>query len=146
LGLYLAAKFIDLTIREAWPYLFEFSSRSFIYMLEITGGVIIPMIMLLNKNIRNSVIGLFTAATLLILGVVANRINVFLVAYQPLYADKPYFPHIFEILVTLGLISALVLVYRFIVMNFPVVSVHPNGHARPELNRVAVNKALGKVN
>lgn len=145
LGIYLAAKVIDLTIRDVWPYLFEFSTRSVIYILEITLGVIVPMIMLLNDRIRNSVSGLLTAATLVVLGVVANRINVFLVAYQPLYADKPYFPHVLEIIVTLGLISALVLVYRFIVMNFPVVSVHPNGHERHRVRSINVGRTSEKV-
>ncbi len=145
LGIYLAAKIIDLTIRDVWPYLFEFSTRSVIYILEITLGVIVPMIMLLNDRIRNSVSGLLTAATLVVLGVVANRINVFLVAYQPLYADKPYFPHVLEIIVTLGLISALVLVYRFIVMNFPVVSVHPNGRERHRVSSINVDRTSEKV-
>jgi len=146
LFVYLGAKVIDLTVREAWPYLFEFSTRSFIYILELTGGVIIPMLMLLNKKIRNSVAGLFTAATLIVLGVAANRINVFLVAYQPLYADKPYFPSIMEFMVTIGLICALVLVYRFVVMNFPVISIHPNGKMNHEMNSIDLNRSLGKVN
>ncbi|MEP0829577.1 MAG: Ni/Fe-hydrogenase cytochrome b subunit [bacterium] len=145
LGIYLAAKIIDLTIRDAWLYLLEFSTHSVIYILEITLGVVVPMIMLLNDRVRRSVSGLFTAASLVVLGVVANRINVFLVAYQPLYAEKPYFPHIMEILVTLGLIAALVLVYRFIVMNFPVVSVQPNGHDRHRVRRIDIGRTSEKV-
>ena len=58
-------------------------------------------------------------------GVALNRINVFLVAYKPLYSTNTYFPAITEIMVTVGLICALVLVYRFIVINFPVIAAHP---------------------
>jgi Ni/Fe-hydrogenase subunit HybB-like protein len=86
-------------------------------------GVVIPLVMLLFHRIRHSVGGLFTAATLVVLGVVLNRINVFLVAYTPLYGKTSYFPSIFEIMLTVGLIAALVLVYRAIVMIFPVISV-----------------------
>ena len=61
----------------------------------------------------------FTAASLVVLGVVLNRINVFIIGYQPVYADGPYVPAIPEILVTIGLISLLVLLYRLFVFIFP---------------------------
>jgi Ni/Fe-hydrogenase subunit HybB-like protein len=127
LGVYLALKIGDLTIREAWPYLFEGSFQSFMYAIELLLGVVAPIILLAQTKIRNSVKGLFISASLVIFGVALNRINVFLVAYKPLYPEKTYFPSIFEIMVTIGLISALVLVYRFVVVNFPVITV-PNGH------------------
>ena len=62
---------------------------------------------------------------MVIFGVALNRINVFLIAYKPLYPVKTYFPSVFEIMVTIGLISALVLVYRFVVLNFPVITGDP---------------------
>ncbi len=122
LAVYLAFKVGDLTIRGAWPYVFEGSVQSFMFILELTLGVIVPIVMLLNARIRNSALGLFIAAGLVVFGVAFNRINVFLTAYKPLYAEKTYFPSPFEILVTAGLISALVLVYRFVAINFPVIA------------------------
>ena len=127
LGVYLAVKVADLTIRDAWPYLFEGSVQSTMFIIEIVGGVIIPILMLSTPKIRKSVKGLFiSAALVIILGVALNRINVFIVAYEPLYAHGVYFPSIIEIMVTAGLISLLVLVYRFLVMNLPIISI-PNG-------------------
>ena len=58
-----------------------------------------------------------------------NRINVFLVAYQPPYAVKSYFPSFGEIAVTVGLIATLMLVYRALVTYLPVIS-HPELTAR----------------
>lgn len=126
LGVYLGLKVGDLTIREAWPYVFEGTVQSVMFTIEMVLGVVAPLVLLAIDRVRNSVSGLFVSASLVIFGVVLNRINVFLVAYRPLYSEKPYFPSIFEIMVTVGLISALVLVYRFIVVNFPVISV-PKG-------------------
>jgi len=57
--------------------------------------------------------------------VALNRINVFLVSYTPLYPVKQYFPSPLEVLVTIGLISTLVLVYRAMVMIFPVIAAPP---------------------
>jgi Ni/Fe-hydrogenase subunit HybB-like protein len=126
LGIYLSVKLVDLTIRDAWPYLLEGSLESFMFILELVGGVLIPMLMFSSQKIRQSVTGLFIGATLVVLGVVLNRVDVFLIAYKPLYATKTYFPSIFEFAVTIGLICLLVLIYRAIVMIFPVISVHQN--------------------
>jgi Ni/Fe-hydrogenase subunit HybB-like protein len=145
LGAYLVAKVVDLTIREAWPYLLEGSFRSLMYFIEISLGVVLPIVLLSVRKIRESVTGLFVSATLVILGVALNRINVFLVAYQPLYAEKPYFPSLYEILVTIGLISALVLVYRLVVMNFPVIATPISGAIRQEFRRDDFQTSLDRV-
>jgi Ni/Fe-hydrogenase subunit HybB-like protein len=108
------------------------------FILELLLGVVTPIVLLSISKVRNSVAGLFTSASLVIFGVAFNRINVFLTAYTPLYAEKTYFPSIFEILVTAGLICALVLVYRFIVLNLPVISVpnHDHGSEKPSISAV----------
>jgi Ni/Fe-hydrogenase subunit HybB-like protein len=59
-----------------------------------------------------------------VLGVALNRVNVFLIAYNPPYATKAYFPSLGEFAVTIGLISALILIYRVVVTYFPVIAAH----------------------
>jgi Ni/Fe-hydrogenase subunit HybB-like protein len=122
LGIYLAVKVADLTIRDATGYLFDGSAASLAYWLELLGGVVLPIVLLVHARIRRSVTGLFTAALLVVAGVVLNRINVFLVAYEPLYSQQSYFPSPIEITVTIGLISTLVLIFRWIVINFPILT------------------------
>lgn len=141
LGAYLAVKIGDLTIREVWPYVFEGSFQSMMYIVEIVLGVIAPIILLSQSKVRNSVSGLFTSASLVIFGVLLNRINVFLTAYKPLYPEGAYFPSIFEIFVTVGLICALVLVYRFIVLNLPVIAVPTTDHGNEKTNVSVVKTA-----
>ena len=81
---------------------------------------------------------------MVILGVVLNRINVFLVAYTPLYSTGSYVPSIIEIMVTSGLICALVLVYRWIVITFPVISAPvPDAIAATAPNREEMNVLKG---
>lgn len=145
LGVYLGIKLGDLTIREAWPYVFEGSLQSFMYIIELAIGVVAPIVLLAQKRVRHSVTGLFVSASMVIFGVALNRINVFLIAYKPLYPTKTYFPSIFEIAVTVGLICALVLVYRFVVLNFPVITAHEESSpVAPTAAPVAVK--AGKVN
>ncbi len=126
LGVYLAVKIVDLTLREAWPFLLEGSLQSTMYIIELSAGVIIPLILLSIRKNRDKMNVLFISSTLIILGVALNRIDVFLVAYKPLYATSAYFPSIYEMAVTIGLIAALVMVYRAVVMIFPVIQA-PSG-------------------
>jgi Ni/Fe-hydrogenase subunit HybB-like protein len=140
LGAYLVVKVVDLTIRDAWPYLWEGSLASMLYAIELIGGVVVPTLLLSVRSIRHSTSGLFVSATLVVVGVAFNRINVFLVAYKPLYATTSYFPSIIEILVTAGLISALVLVFRWAVITFPIVSTH----LPVQRQRAAVGRSVGR--
>jgi Ni/Fe-hydrogenase subunit HybB-like protein len=122
LGIYLAFKIGDMFVRETFVYLTEFNTASIMFTIEVLFGVIIPLRMFLSPKVLKSPPLLFTASTLVVLGVLLNRINNFIVAYSPPYSTHSYFPSYGEISVTLGFVAMLVLGYRFIVMNFPVIS------------------------
>ncbi len=118
---YLTARIIDMVNRGTYTYLFDGSGLSILFWAENIFGVILPMVLFSIRRVRHSLIGLFSSATLVVLGVALNRYTVFVVAYRPPYADTAYVPAISEILVTVGLISTLVLLYRFFTLNFPVI-------------------------
>ena len=63
---------------------------------------------------------LFFTVSLIIFGVVLNRINVFLVGYNPPYSTKAYFPSIGEIAMTIAIVSSILFCYRFFVTFFPI--------------------------
>lgn len=122
LGIYLGFKIGDMVIRESFVYLAELNTVSVMFALEVVGGVIIPLRMLLSPTVRKSPPLLFTAALLVVLGVLLSRINTFITAYNPPYSTQPYFPSFGEISVTVGFIALLMLAYRFMVLHFPVIS------------------------
>ncbi|NOZ62976.1 MAG: Ni/Fe-hydrogenase cytochrome b subunit [Calditrichaeota bacterium] len=125
IAIYFFMRIIDLTIREAWGFAFEGSLQSNMFFLEFVVGLVIPLIMLLFEKVRRSPKLLFIASALYILfGVLLNRVNVFFIAYQPQYAEKQYVPAIGEFAVTIGLIAALILLYRIIVSIFPILPAH----------------------
>ena len=126
LGVYLAVKLGDMFIRETFVYLTELSKASILFSIEVLVGVIIPLRMLLSREVRKSPTGLFIASMLVIFGVVLNRFNNFITAYNPPYAEQAYFPSIGEISVTLGFIAIEILIYRLFVMIFPIISQHTN--------------------
>jgi len=131
LGVYLAFKLGDMFIRETFVYLKEFTTASVMFTIELLFGVIIPLRMFLSPKVLKSPLFLFIASALVVFGVLLNRINNFVVAYTPPYSTKSYFPSFGEISVTIGFIAILVLVYRFVVLNFPVISLPGLRTAQP---------------
>ena len=122
LGVYLAFKLGDMFVRGTFVYLTSVSTTSVLFMIEVIFGIVVPLRMFLSPDVRKSPALLFTAASLVVGGVLLNRINNFVVAYTPPYSYAPYFPSIGEISVTVGFISILVLLYRAAVIIFPVIS------------------------
>lgn len=131
LGIYLAFKIGDMFIRETFVYLSEFTTASIMFTIEMLFGVIIPLRMFLSSKVLRSPLLLFIASALVVFGVLLNRINNFIVAYTPPYSTDSYFPSLGEISVTLGLAAMLILAYRFIVMNFPVISLPGKPSTQP---------------
>ncbi|MBU0475356.1 MAG: Ni/Fe-hydrogenase cytochrome b subunit [Bacteroidetes bacterium] len=122
LGIYLAFKIGDMFIRETFVYLAEFNSTTIMFTLEVVVGVIIPLRMFLSAAVRNSTTGLYIASLLVIFGIVMNRFNNFITAYNPPYAVESYFPSFGEISVTLGFVAMEILIYRLFVKIFPIIS------------------------
>lgn len=122
LGIYLAAKIGDMFIRESFVYLTELNLASIMFTIEMVFGVIIPLRMFLSSSVRQSTAGLYIASMLVIFGVVLNRFNNFIIAYNPPYTETSYFPSIGEISVTLGFVALEILIYRAFVMIFPIIS------------------------
>ncbi|MFH2092323.1 MAG: NrfD/PsrC family molybdoenzyme membrane anchor subunit [Pseudomonadota bacterium] len=120
LGAYMVLKLGDMAVRGTYVYLLDGTYQTNSFVIEMLLGVIIPWVMLLFKRVRNSRTGIFTAACLIVGGVMLNRINVFIVGYKPPLAENIYFPAPGEILVTLGLIATLMFIYRFAVTYLPV--------------------------
>ncbi|MBN2008737.1 Ni/Fe-hydrogenase cytochrome b subunit [candidate division KSB1 bacterium] len=121
IGLYFFVRIIDITVREVWHYVLEGSLQSFMFILEMGLGGLVPMVMLFSDRLRKSPKWLFIASTMyIVFGVLLNRVNVFFIAYQPAYKVSQYIPSIGEFMITIGLISALLLCYRIFVTVFPI--------------------------
>ena len=122
LGLYLALKVGDMVVRGTYIYLFDFTAQTNAFLVEMIFGVIVPWLMLLSPAVRRSRRWLFTACTMIVGGVLINRLNVFVVGYRPPISEANYSPTIGEILVTVGLIATLMFIYRFLVTYLPVLN------------------------
>ena len=122
LGIYMFLKIGDMIVRGSYVYLFDGSVQGKAFLVEMIFGVILPWFMLLSPAVRRSSRLLFTACALIVGGVALNRINVFLVSFNPPYAQQSYFPSIGEIAITTGLIASIIFFYRLAVTYLPVIS------------------------
>jgi Ni/Fe-hydrogenase subunit HybB-like protein len=120
LVVYFAAKIIDLVNRDALRFMFEANFRAFMFWIEICVGVIIPTFLFLSHRLRRNPVWLFSAAAMVVFGVVLNRVNVFITGYIPPYSQGQYFPAWTEVMLTVGMISLMVLLYRAWVFIFPI--------------------------
>jgi Ni/Fe-hydrogenase subunit HybB-like protein len=122
LGTYLALKLGDMVIRGTYVYLLDGSAQTNSFLVEMVLGVIVPWVMLLSPAVRRSRRLLFIASTLIVGGMLLNRINVFVVGYRPPVSENFYFPSITEILITVGFVAGLMFLYRFLVTYLPVLN------------------------
>ncbi|MEJ2371359.1 MAG: hypothetical protein P8Y07_11010, partial [Gemmatimonadales bacterium] len=89
------------------------------YLLEVLGLVALPTYLFLHGYSRGRLGMIRVAAILTLVGIVINRLNVSVIAFK-WYAPVPYVPSWQEVVVTLGVISAEIWVFRWIVSRMPV--------------------------
>ena len=142
IGLYLAVKAGDMMVRGTYVHLFNGTFQTNAFVVEFFFGVCLPFVLLLFRRVRESAGWLFFTSTLFILGILLNRINVFVVSYTPPYLLQRYFPAMGEIFITAGMIAGLMFFYRVFVFIFPVLGAEPKRMSRTALVVIAVGGGL----
>ncbi|MBI4730098.1 MAG: polysulfide reductase NrfD [Acidobacteria bacterium] len=120
MGVYLVLKIADLVWRGELGRMFEGTTASNFFLIEMLIGIVVPGAMFLLPRIRQTVGGLFAASFLVVAGVVFNRANVVFTGMARSVNAPSYFPYWMELAVTGGLIAGAVLTYLFITENFPI--------------------------
>jgi formate dehydrogenase iron-sulfur subunit len=117
LALYILVKLIEVGVANEFGMIFSSGTVSVMFIIEML-LLLIPFFMFLSPGVRNSTGGLWWASVFVVVGVVVNRLTVaYLGHYVP---GHVYTPDIREILVTVGIISAGVLVFAFCSKYLPI--------------------------
>ncbi len=120
IGIYGLVKFGDLAFRWNQLDFVVHPAGTVSLVIELLMGIVVPFVLLNIKAVRRSVGWLFFSIMLVIFGVILNRINVFLVGYNPPYTTKFYFPSVGEIALTVAIVCSIMFCYRIFVTFFPV--------------------------
>ncbi len=114
LGLYLIMKVIYLLQGPGFAAIFNGSMEANLYLLEVGGGVVVPLVLLLGTNVKQGVNGLLTVNILVVAGVLLNRMNI---AVFGLYGygksmGGSYFPSVMEFLLTLAIVALGIFLFK----------------------------------
>ncbi len=121
---YFMLKTIDLFVQANFHYLF--SGYGLWWLVEMFFFVLTPALIYAKgsreRNITLCRIGSVNAVA----GIVLNRFNVSMIAYNwQLPSAERYFPSIWEVCISIFVVTLIVTVYRFIVYHMPVLYEHP---------------------
>jgi Ni/Fe-hydrogenase subunit HybB-like protein len=130
LGLYLVAKLGDLLVAGELGLIFSSGLYSVLFLVEIVGGVILPLVLLALPTVRRSRTALFWSALLVVLGLVLNRFNASLVALAP-RPGTVYFPAPMEFAISIAVVSAGILAYIVANRYLPIAGHEPPGEHMP---------------
>lgn len=120
---YVALRTADLAFQGSLGALLQDGWERNLFLLEM-GLVLIPSLALLWRAVRFNLKAIAISSIALVLGVLGYRFNVSLVAFvRP--EGVSYFPSWIELVVTLGLVAAFVLIFIFFVEHF---RIFPKAH------------------
>ncbi len=105
LGVYGILRIEDLANRGALKLAFHRSYETYLFWLEISLAIILPLILLSQRRVRTSATGLYFSAVSVVLGFITNRMNVSITGFEGSTGVR-YFPKWSEVAVT-GMIIAI---------------------------------------
>ena len=122
---YFVIKLVGLAQTDAWGHLA--TGYGLWFLTEMLGFVLLPCILYaVGVREKNLKLIRWTAAWT-VLGIVVNRLNVGLVAFNyHLPSSERYFPHWMEIGISVFVVTLGIVVYRFIVTHMPILYAHPD--------------------
>jgi len=122
LGVYFALKFGDLLVRGELPRLVTPTAMSALWWLEVVGGIVIPIALLLTPQARINPRVRMSAAGLAVAGVVLGRFNIALFGFSDYLGalNVAYIPSFGEWIITFALIAAAFAAYVAAVKWLPI--------------------------
>ena len=120
LALYLVVRLGDLALESKLGFIFTSGMYSWMFFLELSIGVIVPLVLFALPAVRKSRKALELSALPVLAGLVLHRFNVSLIALMP----RPgtfYFPHLFEFVISISIVAAGIMAYLMASRYLPVV-------------------------
>ncbi|HXZ82073.1 MAG TPA: Ni/Fe-hydrogenase cytochrome b subunit [Terriglobales bacterium] len=132
LTVYGILRFEDLLHRGVLKLLLTSGYERNLFLLEIGLSVVVPVILLVFKNIRNSAGGLYLTAVLVVLGFITNRLNVSITGMETA-AGLHYIPKWTEVAITGAIIAAGFFLFAMAVKYLPIFSEHQTAERPSEV-------------
>ena len=119
LGVYTVLRLQDLHHRGVLPMIFEGSYEAKLFLVEATVGLVLPILLLSQRWVRDTAGGLYLCSVLVILGFITNRLNVSITGMEAASGVK-YLPSWTEISVTASIVACGFVIFGLAVKYLPV--------------------------
>ena len=129
-GLFLAFQMGDLFYRGAVDAMFTASWFAVSFWVEIVFGLMVPFVLLMMPEVRESRRGLATACTLVIAGVLLHRLNVAVIGLRVRHWET-YVPSLGEVTITLGITAAAIFAFGWLARILPIHEELPAPEGKP---------------
>ena len=122
---YVGVKLIGIAMDNNWHYLA--TGWGLWFLVELIGFVVMPAFMYAVAARERNLRLVRWASALAVLGVVLNRLNISVVAFNwHLPSADRYFPSWMEIVISLFVVTLGVVIYRFVTTRMPIFYEHPD--------------------
>jgi len=119
ISIYLVVRVVDLAVRGAVFSAFELTPQAVMFWVELTLGAVLPLVLFATPEIARTERGLFWGSLCAVAGVFIHRLNVSVIGIK-VPSWESYTPALSEYLISLGVVAAGLLMFSYIVRNFPV--------------------------
>ena len=124
LAMYGIFRAVDLISREATRYLWMWREETLLFWVEIGLLVVVPLVLLNRENVRNNPMHLYWTCAIIVMGFIANRLNVSITALQGSSAIY-YVPKWTEFAASFATITAAVVAFRYAVTYLDILPKNP---------------------
>jgi len=118
-GLFLAFQVGDLVARGAVDAMLSWSWFALSLWVEVGLGLLLPLVLLILPEVRQSRGGLATACSLIVAGVLLHRLNVTVIGLRVRHWET-YYPSLGEIGITLGITAGAIFVFGVLARILPI--------------------------
>lgn len=129
-GLFFAFQMGDLFYRGAVDAMFTASWFAVSFWVEIVFGLMVPFVLLMMPEVRESRRGLATACALVIAGVLLHRLNVAVIGLRVRHWET-YVPSLGEVTITLGITAAAIFAFGWLARILPIHEELPAPEGKP---------------
>ncbi|HYL14957.1 MAG TPA: NrfD/PsrC family molybdoenzyme membrane anchor subunit [Terriglobales bacterium] len=124
LVLYAFFRGVDLFTHGGAPYMFRWREESLSFWLEIGLFVLAPVVLLSWEKVRNNPMYLYWTCALIVMGFMANRLNVAVTGLQA-SAGIYYIPKWTEFALTFATIAVMIVAFRYAVIYLDILPKNP---------------------
>jgi Ni/Fe-hydrogenase subunit HybB-like protein len=124
---YFCLKWIGVAHDDNWSYLQ--TGYGYWFLVELYFFVMLPALLYISGIKRDSVLRVRMAALLSVVGIIVNRLNVSVIAFNWNLPER-YIPRWTEIMISITIVTVGLITFRWIVNRMPVLREHPEWKGR----------------